>query len=90
MKFIVVKGVAGTEQIETSGEDDTEGDSVTQEIILQTAINVSSIRSFNVRKPQRDGTPRVGTRIVFENKTALPVQDLFEEVVELIRQANAS
>ena len=90
MKFIVVKGIAGTESVEASGEDDMEGDTVTHEVVLQTAINVDQIRSFNVRKPQRDGTPRVGTRIVFVNKTALPVQDLFEEVVELIRQANAS
>ena len=90
MKFIVVKGVAGTETVETSGEDDMEGDSVTTEVVLPTVINVDQIRSFNVRKPMQDGTPRVGTRIVFANKTALPVQDLFEDVVEMIRLANAS
>ena len=90
MKFIVVKGVAGTETVETSGEDDTDGDSVTQEVILTTAVNVAEIRSFNVRKPMRDGTPRIGTRIVFANKTALPVQDLFEEVLAMVQQADAS
>jgi hypothetical protein len=90
MKFIIVKGVAGTTSVESSGEDDGEGDIVTQEVVLQTAINVAEIRSFNVRKPMADGTPRVGTRIVFANKTALPVQDLFEDVVEMVRQASAS
>lgn len=100
MKFIflnVVSGTTGGTPART--EEDDMGNTVVvepgteaQEVTLRTGINPAFIRSFAQRKPrtvrQPDYStvevPRIGTRIVFENKTALAVTNTPDEVEAML------
>lgn len=97
-KFIRVNAVVGTQMIpgdqvdesEVTGEDDGAEDPQptepgVRELTLPTLINLEHVRSFNQRKGDR-----IGTRFVFVNKTALPVTETLDQVLELIAEANRS
>jgi hypothetical protein len=70
MKMVKLSMIAGFE--DATGEDDgLEAREVTKPVIL----DASQVRNFYARKGDR-----VGTRILFRNGSALPVQETFEQV----------
>jgi hypothetical protein len=97
-KFLLLNGLAGTEfqpdQVnETNGEDDQEDEVIRGgqvEKFIPTAVNTANIRSFHPRKPERNGTERVGTRIVFNNKTALPVRETMDVILRMIGEEDVA
>jgi hypothetical protein len=73
------------------GEDDgivqlhpEQRDHPAEEEVSLVAVNFDDVREFYPRKPDRDGRPRLGTRIVFKNGAGRPVTESFDRVRELV------
>jgi hypothetical protein len=81
--------VEGRHQIHNEeGEDDGLAVTTRTEATSEVMVNAEEIRCFYPRKPNRDGTPRTGTRLTFKNGSGMPVTELFNEVAEKLGRAN--
>ncbi len=67
------------------GEDDGLSANETTTPVMVAA---DKVRSFYPRKPHRDGTPRIGTRLTFDNGAGMAVTELFEEVAAKFGRPN--
>jgi len=76
---------ANVVEIQEIGEEDESPANDHREETCQGMINVEDIRDFYPRRPHRDGTARIGTRIVFKNGAGQPVTNSYDEVKGLIQ-----
>ena len=81
----VTKEFANSNVVEFTSEEEESAATDYREETCSGMINVEDIRDFYPRRPHRDGTPRVGTRIVFKNGAGQPVTNSFDEVKGLIQ-----
>jgi len=52
------------------------------------SVKAEDIREYYPRKAENNGTPRVGTRIVYENGSARPVKETYAEVKAKLASLN--
>ena len=81
----VTKEFANSNVVEFTSEEEESAATDYREETCSGMINVEDIRDFYPRRPHRDGTPRVGTRIVFKNGAGQPVTNSYDEVKGLIQ-----
>ena len=88
-KFIevtfITKEFANSNVVEFASEEEESAATDYREETCSGMINVEDIRDFYPRRPHRDGTARVGTRIVYKNGAGQPVTNSYDEVKGLIQ-----
>lgn len=81
-KMIQLTMVVSRSHNDEFGEDDG---LTPAEVTSPVMVAIEKVRSFYPRKAQRDGTPRVGTRITFDNGSGMAVTETFDEVVARVQ-----
>lgn len=96
MRFVTLTMATGNLRYENSelpteghGEDDMDEDMVSStpvrvEETKPVVINADNISHMYPRKPNRDGSPRPGTRIVLKTSAAIPVIETMDQVQALL------
>lgn len=95
VQLTMVVGLSHNDQrviADDHGEDDglpvPAGQPVPTEETSPVMVDASKIRAFYPRKAQRDGSPRVGTRLTFDNGSGMAVTETFEEVAAKFGRLN--